>query len=305
MAGCVNSPDVKDLGASDDEGDLPGLEQFGRGDIELHCPGQGDTPAAVLRVHRQILIWASPVFRTALNTRPQPLLLKVDRGSTNTWLAILKRLYPMHPRPELSIEDSFHMLPVTHQYDLRTVQSEIMALLGLKLPTQLTGTPKSPFYVIHWLHLADNLQLDALRTICMNKLKDMTVSKQLATALLGARQTAEARRQQIGVHQPTGQDWILAPSTCPCGKTSSCPRLRWCKNHQSWMCYTNSPSGSYYVICSTCGDVPASEVVAPIVDRSKRWFQNGRAPLRGSVRQLSRETLEDLLGAMVAICGDG
>ncbi|KAG1659194.1 hypothetical protein FOA52_005672 [Chlamydomonas sp. UWO 241] len=156
--------------------------------------GQGDEPGDLvlrlkegggeLRVHSQFLKVSSSVFATALSddfvgvgatgggqhgcmahthTHTQV------EGSMAAWRNIMSRLYPMHPRPKLTVQGAYEMLPVAHQYDMTAVMAKLSAFLSKVFPEALSPDPSSQAYVMKWMSLADRLQLEGLREVCMRK----------------------------------------------------------------------------------------------------------------------------------------
>lgn len=162
--------------------------------------------------------------------RPNLELMSLEQSSRGTWLAILKRLYPVYPRPQLTVPDAFDMLPVVHQYGFKSVLSEVLDVLGTKFPGELTTAPYSPCYIIRWLNLADTLQLDALRAMCMRKVRDMAFKKELEAAVL-----VPPLPRSEGVRHATGNPNAVVPEMCPCG-CENCIRIMWCATHKGWEC---------------------------------------------------------------------
>lgn len=257
-----------------------------------------DNDGVELCVHQLILMLSSSVLQGALSSRPSTTVLKVDRGSRSTWLAILKHLYPLYPRPQLTVEAAVDMLPVVHQYDFKTVQAELMGFLSTKFPSGLTAAPGSPCSVIRWLSLADNLQLDALRAMCMQKIRDMAFKNQLdATVLI---QTQIVAREVRQLHIPGYQN-VPGLETCVRGHVN-CTDMRWCAVEKSWKCckdvnLTQLISG--YFRCGSC----SGPLILPGTKRL-RYFQNDNIALQDSITQLSRGALEEL-SSVVAIHSGG
>ncbi|KAG1669248.1 hypothetical protein FOA52_003285 [Chlamydomonas sp. UWO 241] len=115
---------------------------------------------------------ASPFFRNALEDVNGSNVIPLD-GSFGTWTYILTYLYPLHDRPELTLESIYALLPVVHKYDFTRLLTRLVAFV--KESGQLDHWHyECATYVINWLALAERLQLDELRELCLGRLRCMT-----------------------------------------------------------------------------------------------------------------------------------
>ena len=112
-----------------------------------------------------------------------PFPLQVD-GSLNVWQSILVHLYPVRPKPELSTDSVYYMLPLLHKYNIKCILGDCLEFLDTQFPASLSPEPNSSCCIINWLKLADDLQLDDLRAVCMAKVRDMAHNKKLGAALI-------------------------------------------------------------------------------------------------------------------------
>ncbi|KAG1680629.1 hypothetical protein FOA52_015078 [Chlamydomonas sp. UWO 241] len=111
-----------------------------------------------------------PVATNLLTTRVCP---QVD-GSLGTWTYIQSCLYLLHDQPDLTLPSVYALLPVVHKYDFTKLLGRLVAFVKGKRE-ELSADPGSfRGYVIKWLALAERLQLDELRDLCLDKLRSMT-----------------------------------------------------------------------------------------------------------------------------------
>ncbi|KAG1680630.1 hypothetical protein FOA52_015079 [Chlamydomonas sp. UWO 241] len=134
-------------------------------DATLKLPCRAKVP-----VLRQLLQVASPFFRGALEDVKYGVAVPVD-GSLGTWTYILSCLYPLHDQPDLTLLSVYTLLPVVHKYDFTKLLGRLVAIVMGKRE-ELSADPGSfSRYVIRWLALAERLQLDKLRELCLDKLR--------------------------------------------------------------------------------------------------------------------------------------
>ncbi|KAG1669246.1 hypothetical protein FOA52_003283 [Chlamydomonas sp. UWO 241] len=115
---------------------------------------------------------ASPFFRNALEDVNGSNVIPLD-GSFGTWTYILTYLYPLHDRPGLTLESIYMLLLVVHKYDFTRLLTRLVAFV--KESGQLDHWHyECATYVINWLALAERLQLDELREVCLARLRGMT-----------------------------------------------------------------------------------------------------------------------------------
>ncbi|KAG1671685.1 hypothetical protein FOA52_007476 [Chlamydomonas sp. UWO 241] len=136
---------------------------------------------AEVPVISQFLQVASPFFRGALDDMRGNAPIPVD-GSLGTWTYMQSCLYPFHNQPKLTLGSVFTLLPVAHKYDFAKLLARLMAFIKKKIE-ELHSDPDAPStYIIPWLALAESLQLDELRELCLMRLHDMT-KQQLQRAI--------------------------------------------------------------------------------------------------------------------------
>ncbi|KAG1656642.1 hypothetical protein FOA52_008866 [Chlamydomonas sp. UWO 241] len=145
-------------------------------DVTLKLPCGAEVPA-----YSQLLRLASPFFRGALEDVKGSGPIPVD-GSLGTWAYILSCLCPLHDQPELTLLSVYTLLPVVHKYDFPRLLTRLVAFIKGK-STALSHDPaSSAAYIVRWLALAERLQLDELRELCLGKLRGMT-REQLQSAI--------------------------------------------------------------------------------------------------------------------------
>lgn len=267
-------------------------ESTGCGDLLLQFSNGGER-----RVYSQVLILASPVFRDALTSSKIEGRIKVD-GSKDAWDCILKRLYPVYPRPKLTVDTCGLILPIAHKYNMPSIIAKIMAFLNAIFPADLTPDPKSPCYVIRWLTLADELQMDELHKTCMLRIRELAHSKQLEKAVLADMQPLGTL--SFGCFGLPGAATPSKPKplTCPQNHGAALKCLAWCRYCGMWTCTLQTPFSSSFgsagSICSTCRQ--AIQPVAPA-----RWFSNDQPLLLEDIKKLSRSTLEEMLASTIMV----
>ncbi|KAG1658501.1 hypothetical protein FOA52_011967 [Chlamydomonas sp. UWO 241] len=143
-------------------------------DVTLKLPCGVEMPSVGL-----FLQSASPFFREALQDMHGTAPIPVD-GSPGTWTYILSDLYPLHDAPALSL-GIVHMLPVVHKYNFTKLLTRLLTFIKDNSEELLSykSSPDVPFqpsssYVITWLALAEHLQLDDLRELCIGMLHTMS-----------------------------------------------------------------------------------------------------------------------------------
>ncbi|KAG1664098.1 hypothetical protein FOA52_013282 [Chlamydomonas sp. UWO 241] len=92
-------------------------------------------------------------------------------------------LYPLHDAPALTWGCVYTLLPVVHKYNFPKLLTRLMAFIKEESEALDMHDPDcTDIYVFRWLALAERLQLDVLRELCLDKVQVMT-SAQLRTAL--------------------------------------------------------------------------------------------------------------------------
>mmetsp|Transcript_13899 Transcript_13899/g.30007 ORF Transcript_13899/g.30007 Transcript_13899/m.30007 type:complete len:279 (+) Transcript_13899:107-943(+) len=246
------------------------------GDLTLQC-----SDGTEIKVHRQVLQIASlEVFNAALQSGQPHQTLEVD-GTGASWYHVLTRLYPgVYPRPELNLNTTHCMLPVAHKYGLTSLQQEILDYLHTQLPSRLSTNPSDDAFVLRWLALADDLQLDSLQGLCVGRVRSMAAGKKLGVALL---------KQEGQVEQ--------ADSTTKCSVCSRNGHIGYrCTCCNNLWCIGGYPR---YTTCPNCGQQRDASVVNVV------YHQDTPVELNASVKALSRPLLEALLASVVAAAAAG
>lgn len=202
-------------------------------------------------------------------------------------------LYPVYPRPELTLDRIACMLRILHMYDFHSFLQECLAFLSKNLPKNLSPNPASPCFVLTWLKLADDLQLSELQALCMHKIREFAYGKVIEKAFL----------VPCSRHAPVRVPRVSKPSTCPNGhnahgqygyggQATYCPS--WCNSCEAWVCCYNTSSVTK---CKACGqrvqhtEIPLEEV---------RWFIDDVPELADGIKSLSRQAMEELLASVIA-----
>jgi hypothetical protein len=103
-------------------------------------------------------------------------------GSLGTWIYILNLLYPLHEPPALDLGSVYTLLPTVHKYDFsKAITTRLVAFVKDQVLGFDPNKPKT--YVVRWLALAERLQLDELRELCLGRLRGAT-RQQLETAIM-------------------------------------------------------------------------------------------------------------------------
>ncbi|KAG1679172.1 hypothetical protein FOA52_000528 [Chlamydomonas sp. UWO 241] len=146
-------------------------------DVTLKLPCGAEVPSISL-----FLQTASPFLRGALEDMSGSGLIPVD-GSLGSWTYILSDLYLQHDAPLLTLDSVYLLLPVVHKYNFTKLLTWLVAFVKEK-STVLVPDPDLPHNsIMRWLALAERVQLDELREVCLSRLRGMT-RKQLEQAIL-------------------------------------------------------------------------------------------------------------------------
>ena len=84
-------------------------------------------------------------------------------SSRRAWGLILSRLMPVYPRPALSVDAAWLMLPLAAKYEMRAVTAEVMTFLGNQLPLMPSPHPTPTLSSVSLEDSAEDLLLDAQR----------------------------------------------------------------------------------------------------------------------------------------------
>ena len=105
-------------------------------------------------------------------------------GTLDDWQGILTHYYPVRPKPVLTLDGIYRMLPVLHKYHIKSLLEDCLEHLKASFPANLSPKPDSQLYIIKWLKLADDLQLDGLKAACLTKAKELTENNKFGVAAL-------------------------------------------------------------------------------------------------------------------------
>ncbi|GFH08546.1 BTB domain-containing protein [Haematococcus lacustris] len=122
-----------------------------------------------LSVLRDVFVVSSPLMEELLTTGSRSV--KVSGSTKEEWLLVISQLYPIVPRPELSLQQLQQMLPVVHKYNFPELLQHVSSRLATELPNTWSLDPTAPGYIIKWLVTAEQLQLDALKQAALEGLK--------------------------------------------------------------------------------------------------------------------------------------
>ncbi|KAG1673749.1 hypothetical protein FOA52_002318 [Chlamydomonas sp. UWO 241] len=116
---------------------------------------------------------ASPFFRGALEDVKGSTAIPVD-GSFGAWTYILSDLHQQRDPPALTLGSVLTLLPVVHKYDFTKLLTRLAAFVKAR-GGEMSHDPGLPSnFVVRWLALAERLQLDELRELCLGRLQGMT-----------------------------------------------------------------------------------------------------------------------------------
>ena len=205
-------------------------------------------------------------------------------GSREAWLLVLELVYSLFPRPELSVDRVHTMLPVLHEYDVAGPLGECLRYLGKLFPDKLSTEPEDPCYVLRWLKLADDLQLDNLHDMCMAKVRSVAASKQLHQATLS---------------QAKPQGPFVQCSTCRAVRCASCPRAGSYAGDRHGYTWT---VGSRSLCCSSSLVALTVFSPAPVCECTKLYkiYKNDKLQLLPAVEALSPACRDAILANAVA-----
>ncbi|KAG1659500.1 hypothetical protein FOA52_015342 [Chlamydomonas sp. UWO 241] len=125
---------------------------------------------AELTAFSPLLQAASPFFRDALEDVQGGAPIPVD-GSLGTWTYILMDLHPLHDPPALTLGSDYALLPVVHKYDFTKLLKKLVAFVWEKSEALSHNPVCCHTYIMRWLALAERLQLDEVRELCLGRLR--------------------------------------------------------------------------------------------------------------------------------------
>ncbi len=195
-------------------------------------------------------------------------------GDLDSWLVLLPRFYSSSiAKPPLTASNVATILPIAHKYDIGCILDECIEMLN---ELKFSHEASSPCYLFTWLSLADRLQLDDLREMCMCKFRDMANSQQLEAAMIAPRSKPPA------------------PTKCPDGICTAasaggaCVCAVWCDSCNRWVCNRSSHHVSVHRGRHSYG-----------YGMKSIWFQNDRPRLSSAIEAMSRDTVNDMLASLV------
>jgi hypothetical protein len=104
-------------------------------------------------------------------------------GSLGAWTFIMSDLYPQLDAPPLTLGGVYVLLPVVHKYNFTKLLTRLVDFIKEKSEALSTYPSNTSTYIIRWLEMAECLQLDELREVCISRLRGMT-KQQLDLAIL-------------------------------------------------------------------------------------------------------------------------
>ncbi|KAJ9519480.1 hypothetical protein QJQ45_000573 [Haematococcus lacustris] len=140
-----------------------------------------------LSVLRDVFAVSSPLMADLLSTGCT--LVKVSGSTKEEWLLVISQLYPIIPHPELSLPQLQQVLPVVHKYNFLELLQYVNGRLVTELPSCWSLNPSAPGYIIKWLVMAEQLQLDVLKQAALEGLKKQPpnqIKGQMAAKVLDA-----------------------------------------------------------------------------------------------------------------------
>jgi hypothetical protein len=143
-------------------------------------------------------------------------------GSLGVWSYILSCLYPLHDQPELTLGSVYTLLPVVHKYDFPKLLTRLMGFIKDKSAVLSHDSAYPSHYIVRWLALAESLQLDELRELCLDKLRFMT-RQQLQSGITvevdvgsgAAKQKKHVLRKEVKQLGETLRDELLVVMSVP------------------------------------------------------------------------------------------
>ena len=194
---------------------------------------------------------------------------------------------------------------------MASLQASMLAFLYQRFPAELSPDPRHEGYVMAWLALADELQIDELRSVCLRFVRGLAFNGRLEDTLL-------QRVIPAGGVGGWGRTLCLRNLPQKVGRGGAYPHLR-----QPIVSYTSSALGSspessalrrvnsLRRISSGAeqwGRISHGREQSPVRGSSggssgapsgpATWHQDDQPELHDSLRTLSRGTLEELLGSL-------
>eukprot|EP00197_Chlamydomonas_leiostraca_P009741 CAMPEP_0202868636 /NCGR_PEP_ID=MMETSP1391-20130828/10984_1 /ASSEMBLY_ACC=CAM_ASM_000867 /TAXON_ID=1034604 /ORGANISM="Chlamydomonas leiostraca, Strain SAG 11-49" /LENGTH=395 /DNA_ID=CAMNT_0049548823 /DNA_START=30 /DNA_END=1217 /DNA_ORIENTATION=+ len=150
------------------------------GDLTLSC-----ADGHKLTVLSQLLGVASPLLADLLTCKP--VELQVHEDSVDAWRAALLFLYPVFPRPAMTLALAHTLLPVAHKYDMGGLLGEALGFVVERSPSLTLSDQPPETSLLAWCQLAECLHLPPLLEACLARAASFSVS-QLTPLLLSAYQ---------------------------------------------------------------------------------------------------------------------
>ncbi|GAX76392.1 hypothetical protein CEUSTIGMA_g3837.t1 [Chlamydomonas eustigma] len=259
-------------------------------DLQLLCEESKTCPAGKVFVHKSILAEASTVVKDALsllssekaprNTGPSTDELKVV-GDLNSWTTVLRILYSPsmpfdtfdEPCHLLNADQVYIIMPVAHRYGFEKIMSLCLQLTSRLFPGCLSCDTYSSYFIVKWINLADDLQLEQLKCVCFEKMIEMAEQKVLHSALCLNGEGDKYLQQKMASRANILKRPQMKPTRCPNGPAKACAHSKllgiscalWCSACIMWVCsYTSTTVITGVIYCHRCGrNCPLKETAPP------------------------------------------
>ena len=102
---------------------------------------------------------------------------------------------------------------------MASLQASMLAFLYARFPAELSPDPRHEGYVMAWLALADELQIDELRSVCLRfvrglafngRLEDTLLQRVIPAGVCGGRMSSVEERLSLCAHR------LSHVPPCPC-----------------------------------------------------------------------------------------
>ena len=243
------------------------------------------SPFSTVLCHSQIVALSSPVLAVAISLLELNAMktLQVE-GDHHAWTKLLDRLYPCCNNDTWSLEEAKQILPLVHRYDIHLLLDSILRFLLPILPKSLSTHSSSPGFVLSWLKIADSLQIDEVKAICLAFIQNAAYEQKIERMIF-------CSIPDLTVKLVKNQPKTPCPTTCPrfSHSGSRTCSIEWCERCSSWGCVALG--------CRDCGSP-----LAPVKPSKKigRVFLGDDLPrLTDEVKSLSTSLLQELLAALV------
>jgi len=120
-------------------------------------------------------------------------------GSFGSWTYILSCLYPLHDSPAITLGSVLTLLPVVHKYDFTKLLTRLVAFVKANEEMLCHDFDRMDKYVINWLALAERLQLDELRELCLNRLRGFSKTELQMAIIEPSRRAVREQVKGLGL----------------------------------------------------------------------------------------------------------